>query len=324
MGLAAREVSDVGRDDIVLPYAVEGLSTRGRLVRLGRGDRRHPQAPRLSRAGRPRGRRGGGARGAARLDAQDGRPLPVADQDFGSAAHAGGRFRRAVEFARPGALRRGGAGQSASSRAAKAICSAKGISPSPSIPAARCRAIRASSRWRARVSSTPRTPISSAPSKSRLWFASPSARASPRAASNGGRAGCSRSSCRIRRSGAATSISIPATRPRARPPRRSPETTTNGSKPRRAPRPPRTTSSSTPPCRASACCSACSTSAACASSSRRRLSDACRCSAERIDAMLQSFSAEERGAMIGDDGMIGVTCEFCSTKRIFNPADYPG
>ncbi len=53
------------------------------------------------------------------------------------------------------------------------------------------------------------------------------------------------------------------------------------------------------------------------------LSEACRCSAERIDAMLQSFSAEERGAMIGDDGMIGVTCEFCSTKRIFNPADYP-
>jgi len=28
--------------------------------------------------------------------------------------------------------------------------------------------------------------------------------------------------------------------------------------------------------------------------------------------------------MIGDDGMIGVTCEFCSTKRIFDPADYAG
>ena len=35
MTLAAREVSDVGHDDIVLPYAVESLSTRGRLVRLG-------------------------------------------------------------------------------------------------------------------------------------------------------------------------------------------------------------------------------------------------------------------------------------------------
>ncbi len=54
------------------------------------------------------------------------------------------------------------------------------------------------------------------------------------------------------------------------------------------------------------------------------LSDACRCSAERIDAMLQSFSPEERAAMIGDDGMIGVTCEFCSTKRVFDPADYAG
>ncbi|MGD0763189.1 MAG: Hsp33 family molecular chaperone [Roseiarcus sp.] len=54
------------------------------------------------------------------------------------------------------------------------------------------------------------------------------------------------------------------------------------------------------------------------------LSDSCRCSAERIDAMLQSFSREERSAMVGDDGMIGVTCEFCSTKRLFNPADYAG
>lgn len=52
------------------------------------------------------------------------------------------------------------------------------------------------------------------------------------------------------------------------------------------------------------------------------LADACRCSAERIDAMLQSFSPEERRAMVGDDGKIGVTCEFCSTKRVFDPADY--
>ena len=52
------------------------------------------------------------------------------------------------------------------------------------------------------------------------------------------------------------------------------------------------------------------------------LRDACRCSTERIDAMLHSFSAAERADMVGDDGMIGVTCEFCSTKRIFDPADY--
>jgi molecular chaperone Hsp33 len=52
------------------------------------------------------------------------------------------------------------------------------------------------------------------------------------------------------------------------------------------------------------------------------LADVCRCSAEGIDAMLQSFTAEERGAMVGDDGMIAVTCEFCSTRRVFNPSDY--
>jgi molecular chaperone Hsp33 len=52
------------------------------------------------------------------------------------------------------------------------------------------------------------------------------------------------------------------------------------------------------------------------------LRDACRCSAARIDAMLRSFSAEERRDMVGDDGKIGVTCEFCSTKRVFDPADF--
>ncbi len=52
------------------------------------------------------------------------------------------------------------------------------------------------------------------------------------------------------------------------------------------------------------------------------LRDVCRCSTGRIDAMLRSFTAAERADMVGDDGMIGVTCEFCSTKRVFNPADY--
>ena len=52
------------------------------------------------------------------------------------------------------------------------------------------------------------------------------------------------------------------------------------------------------------------------------LAAVCRCSAEGVDAMLRSFPPEEVKEMVGDDGMIGVTCEFCSTKRIFNPADY--
>ncbi|HLH51429.1 MAG TPA: Hsp33 family molecular chaperone [Roseiarcus sp.] len=52
------------------------------------------------------------------------------------------------------------------------------------------------------------------------------------------------------------------------------------------------------------------------------LRDACRCSRERIEAMLKSFSPEERRDMVGDDGKIGVTCEFCSTKRVFDPKDF--
>jgi molecular chaperone Hsp33 len=52
------------------------------------------------------------------------------------------------------------------------------------------------------------------------------------------------------------------------------------------------------------------------------LRDACRCSSERIESMLRSFSREERRDMIGDDGKIGVTCEFCSTKRVFDPTDF--
>jgi molecular chaperone Hsp33 len=49
---------------------------------------------------------------------------------------------------------------------------------------------------------------------------------------------------------------------------------------------------------------------------------ACRCSRNKIAAMLRSFSAEERHAMIGDDGKIGVTCEFCSEFRAFDPAEF--
>ncbi len=52
------------------------------------------------------------------------------------------------------------------------------------------------------------------------------------------------------------------------------------------------------------------------------LRDACRCSRQRIAAMLTSFSASERHDMIGVDGRIGVTCEFCGTHRDFDPADF--
>ena len=52
------------------------------------------------------------------------------------------------------------------------------------------------------------------------------------------------------------------------------------------------------------------------------LRDACRCSRERITGMLRSFTREERLDMIGPDGRIGVTCEFCGTHRDFDPAAF--
>jgi molecular chaperone Hsp33 len=50
--------------------------------------------------------------------------------------------------------------------------------------------------------------------------------------------------------------------------------------------------------------------------------DSCRCSTERIASMLRRFTSQERQEMIGDDGKIGVTCEFCSTHRDFDPAQF--
>ncbi|CAJ0886140.1 hypothetical protein AMST5_03680 [freshwater sediment metagenome] len=53
----------------------------------------------------------------------------------------------------------------------------------------------------------------------------------------------------------------------------------------------------------------------------RPLTEFCRCSTERVERLLKSFSAEERADMVGDDGRIGVTCEFCATFRSFDPSD---
>jgi molecular chaperone Hsp33 len=47
----------------------------------------------------------------------------------------------------------------------------------------------------------------------------------------------------------------------------------------------------------------------------------CRCSRDRILSMMRQFSDEERRAMIGDDGRIGITCEFCSTHYHVEPAE---
>jgi molecular chaperone Hsp33 len=48
----------------------------------------------------------------------------------------------------------------------------------------------------------------------------------------------------------------------------------------------------------------------------------CRCSRDRIANMLKSFTPEERHEMVGDNGKIGVTCEFCSTFREFEPSEF--
>ncbi len=56
----------------------------------------------------------------------------------------------------------------------------------------------------------------------------------------------------------------------------------------------------------------------------QRLRESCRCSDERIETMLRSFSQKERDDMVGDDGMIGVTCEFCSTLRRYDPSVFGG
>jgi len=50
--------------------------------------------------------------------------------------------------------------------------------------------------------------------------------------------------------------------------------------------------------------------------------DMCRCSTERVAAMLRQFTPQERADMVGDNGKIGVTCEFCSTHREFDPAEF--
>ncbi|WP_395697336.1 Hsp33 family molecular chaperone [Methylocella sp.] len=54
----------------------------------------------------------------------------------------------------------------------------------------------------------------------------------------------------------------------------------------------------------------------------QRVRDACRCSDESVRAMLRGFPPQDRAHMIGDDGRIGVTCEFCSTFRTYDPRDF--
>ena len=51
----------------------------------------------------------------------------------------------------------------------------------------------------------------------------------------------------------------------------------------------------------------------------RPLKAFCRCSEDRIRAVLQSFDPEERAEMVEDDGQIKVTCEYCSRTYAIPP-----
>jgi molecular chaperone Hsp33 len=54
------------------------------------------------------------------------------------------------------------------------------------------------------------------------------------------------------------------------------------------------------------------------------LSAFCRCSTERIERLLKSFPAAERAEMVEADGMIRVTCEYCSRIYAVEPTTVSG
>ena len=53
----------------------------------------------------------------------------------------------------------------------------------------------------------------------------------------------------------------------------------------------------------------------------QKIIESCRCSRDRILAMLARFTPQERQDMRGTDGRIGITCEFCSTHYNVEPAE---
>ena len=159
---------------IVLPFVVEPLDRRGRVVRLGPAIDRILPRHAYPRAGRAARRRGDGADRAARLDAEVRGPLPAADAHRRRRRHDRRRFRRARPRARLRPLRRrsaAGAGRQAA-KPRRRNCSARAISPSPSTRAPTCRATRASCRSKGRGSRRPRINISASPSRSRRWCGS--------------------------------------------------------------------------------------------------------------------------------------------------------
>lgn len=54
----------------------------------------------------------------------------------------------------------------------------------------------------------------------------------------------------------------------------------------------------------------------------RPLSDECRCSATKVENMLQSLSPEQRVEMSDEAGLLVVNCEFCKTERSYHHSDF--
>lgn len=54
---------------------------------------------------------------------------------------------------------------------------------------------------------------------------------------------------------------------------------------------------------------------------RQSVHEACRCSRERVMGMIRSFSPEERRDIVADDGRIVITCEFCSRRYDLDPQE---
>jgi len=48
----------------------------------------------------------------------------------------------------------------------------------------------------------------------------------------------------------------------------------------------------------------------------------CRCDPEYVRSVLAKFPVEERAAMVGENGMITVDCEFCSSSFDIAPGEF--
>ncbi len=47
----------------------------------------------------------------------------------------------------------------------------------------------------------------------------------------------------------------------------------------------------------------------------------CRCDPDYVRSVIARFPADERDAMVGEDGMITVDCAFCSSSFAIEPAE---